>query len=79
MTSFSNYDLVIQAAIDGQGIALGWLGLVTPLIAKGDLVVVTEDIVRSNCCYKISYRNSSSRNGPKQVFEWLVNELEKNQ
>jgi LysR family transcriptional regulator, glycine cleavage system transcriptional activator len=36
--SFDNYTLLIQAAIAGQGIALGWASLVDHLIRKGQLV-----------------------------------------
>lgn len=35
---FDSYDNVIQAAVDGQGVALGFSGLVTNLIAQGRLV-----------------------------------------
>jgi LysR family glycine cleavage system transcriptional activator len=35
---FDSYDNVIQAALDGQGVALGFSGLVTNLINKGRLV-----------------------------------------
>lgn len=35
---FDSYDNVIQAALDGQGVALGFSGLVTGLIAQGRLM-----------------------------------------
>jgi putative choline sulfate-utilization transcription factor len=35
---FNTYALVVQAAIAGEGLALGWLGLVDPLLAAGMLV-----------------------------------------
>lgn len=34
----NTYSLVIEAALAGQGIALGWRGLVDPLLAKGSLI-----------------------------------------
>jgi len=37
---FNQYDLVIQAAVAGQGLALGRLGLIQPLIDEGRLVTV---------------------------------------
>lgn len=36
--TFNNYPMLVQAAIDGQGIALGWLHLVEGLLADGKLV-----------------------------------------
>jgi hypothetical protein len=39
---FNSYVIALQAAQDGQGVALGWQSLVAPLIAKRKLVQVTE-------------------------------------
>lgn len=35
--SFNTYSLVVQAAIGEQGVAIGWMGLVDPLLASGML------------------------------------------
>ncbi|MBI2717592.1 MAG: LysR family transcriptional regulator [Rhizobiales bacterium] len=40
---FNSYVIALQAAQDGQGVALGWLSLVATLIAKNSLVQVTPD------------------------------------
>jgi LysR family glycine cleavage system transcriptional activator len=37
---FSDYTVVVQAALIGQGVALGWLNVVSHLLARGDLVPV---------------------------------------
>lgn len=37
---FNQYDQVIQAALDGRGVALGRLNLIRPLLAAGRLVLV---------------------------------------
>ena len=39
---FNSYVIALQAALDGQGVALGWLSLVKPLIAKRDLIQVSQ-------------------------------------
>lgn len=39
---FNSYVIALQAAEAGQGVALGWLSLVRPLIANGALVQVTD-------------------------------------
>lgn len=36
----NTYSLVIEAALAGEGVALGWLGLVDPLLQRGALVEV---------------------------------------
>lgn len=45
--SLNNYTVVVQAARDGQGIALGWESLVTPLLQAGELVRVTDLVMPS--------------------------------
>lgn len=37
--SFNTYSLVVQAAIGEQGVAIGWMGLVEPLLASGMLKI----------------------------------------
>jgi DNA-binding transcriptional LysR family regulator len=36
---FNTYSMVVQAAMGGQGVALGWLGIIDPLLEAGLLVV----------------------------------------
>jgi putative choline sulfate-utilization transcription factor len=36
---FNTYSMVVQAAMGGQGVALGWLGLIDPLLETGLLAV----------------------------------------
>ncbi len=69
--SFNNYDMVTQSAIAGNGVALGWLGLVDGLIQQNLLVQATEDVVVSNAGYVMSRDHSSTRRGPKLVFDWI--------
>jgi LysR family glycine cleavage system transcriptional activator len=42
---FNSYILLIQAALEGQGIAMGWRRLVDPLIRRGELIPVTDEAV----------------------------------
>ncbi|MDP5216110.1 LysR family transcriptional regulator [Ruegeria sp. 2205SS24-7] len=69
--SFNNYDMVTQSAIAGNGFALGWLGLIDGLIQQNLLVQATEDVVVSNAGYVMSRDHSSTRRGPKLVFDWI--------
>lgn len=49
---FNSYVIALQAAQDGQGLALGWLSLVKPLIARRGLVQVTDaEIVPPHAFY----------------------------
>lgn len=62
MTSLDTYDLVIQAARDGIGVALGWHGLIDDLIADGRLVKAVPHVATSRRGYFLSVL---SENGEK--------------
>lgn len=47
----NTYDLVIQAAVAGEGLALGWLPLVEPHLAAGTLVAVGPEVQRPTTGY----------------------------
>lgn len=49
--AFNSYSLVVQAALAGQGVALGWLGLVDGLLASGALVRAHPAVRESDCGY----------------------------
>lgn len=73
--SFNNYDMVTQSAIAGDGVALGWLGLVDGLIQSGALVQVTEDVVVSDAGYVMSWGQTNLGQGPRKVFDWISKQV----
>lgn len=75
--SFNNYDMVTQAAIAGEGVALGWLGLIDGLLDQGTLVRATDDVVVSDAGYVMSRDHASSLRGPQQVFDWIAGQVER--
>lgn len=70
--SFNNYDMIVQSAVDGQGVALGWLGLIDDVIKRGSLVRATGDIVASNAGYIMSRDYSAPSRGPELIFDWIA-------
>ncbi len=72
--SFNNYDMVTQSAVAGDGIALGWLGLIDELLQKKQLVQVTEDIFTSEAGYVMSRDKSNLSSGPQRVFDWVADQ-----
>lgn len=74
--SSNNYDLILQSAVAGDGIALGWLGLIDDLLHKKQLVQATSDVVTSNVGYVMSREKTSLSHGPERVFEWIANHTE---
>lgn len=73
--SFNNYDMVTQAAVAGDGVALGWLGLIDGLLKQGTLVQATPDVVVSDAGYVMSRDHNSALRAPQQVFDWIASQV----
>ena len=69
----NDYSLIVQAATDGQGIALGWVHLVSELIAEGKLRQVGTGIVRTDQPFNTLIRATTTPNPSVETFTgWLV-------
>jgi LysR family glycine cleavage system transcriptional activator len=53
---FSNYHFMIQAAMDGEGVALGWHHLVADQIAENRLIKIGPAFRQPNSTYTLEYR-----------------------
>jgi putative choline sulfate-utilization transcription factor len=72
---FDNYTLLIQAAIGGQGVAIGWRHLVDNLLAQGLLCRPIEQTVMSNLGYYVVLPQRKRRGVLIQQFvDWLMKE-----
>lgn len=75
MFRFNDYSIVLQAAIEGQGIAQGWQHIVSPLIAQGLLVrPLQESITTQQPFYVIAPRNLELRSDVLNLKNWLIAE-----
>lgn len=73
---FDNYGLLVQAAIAGQGLALGWLPLVAPALEQGTLVQVFPRVLRSNRGYHVTLPAEQTLcDGAWRFYHWLRNEV----
>lgn len=71
--TFNNYTLLIQAAIAGQGIGMGWRGLVDDLLDGGMLVGLHELMLRSTQGYGlIDARPDSPGEAKRALQEWVL-------
>ena len=78
MFRFNDYSIVLQAAIEGQGVALGWKHLVDPLIAQGLLVRPLSQIVTTDQpIYVIAPKNTELRSDVLNLKNWLIAEAKK--
>jgi DNA-binding transcriptional LysR family regulator len=75
MLSFNDYAIVVQAALLGQGIALGWLNVTSHWLAQGALVPAEEEvIVTSRRCCLLTPPNRPLRPIVADVRDWLIEE-----
>ena len=76
MLRFNQYDQVVQAALAGQGVALGRAALVEPLIAQGQLVALGGGTWRaSGYAYWLCLAESAApRQEVRDVEAWIIDE-----
>lgn len=75
-TSFNNYLVILQAAQEGQGVALGWQRLVQPFLDSGQLTRPLPDSLRTEGAYYLLVQPGSLELRPelRRVYEWLCQE-----
>jgi putative choline sulfate-utilization transcription factor len=73
--TFNDYALVLQAAMAGQGVALGWRPLVNRLLDAGTLVVALDHEVRTSRGYFIvSPMRQRGQTRLARLRRWLIDE-----
>jgi len=69
---FSQYDQMIQAAVNGQGVALGRLPLVNDLVAQRQLVAPFKDAMASQHAYVLLQSDAARLKSEVQAFlDWM--------
>jgi putative choline sulfate-utilization transcription factor len=71
--SFNNYTMVVQATIGEQGFALGWAGLVDPLVEAGVLVTAGPSLDAPGRGYWL-LRPKSTDSAVRKLTGWLIDE-----
>ncbi|PSJ20670.1 LysR family transcriptional regulator [Halomonas sp. ND22Bw] len=70
---FNNYPLLVQAAIAGQGVALGWRGLVDDLIERGMLTGLDGlSLSTSNGYGMIDVHPEDRRDAKRAFMAWIL-------
>ena len=73
---FDNYANVIQAALDGQGVALGFSGIIDLLLANGQLVRPIEARQSAGgAVYLVSPRGVRLSALAQQFHDWVLEEV----
>ncbi|SER49589.1 DNA-binding transcriptional regulator, LysR family [Pseudomonas sp. NFACC02] len=73
---FSDYAVVVQAALLGQGMALGWLNVISNSLCKGELVPAIEAcrVTARRCCLVVP-ANRPVRPIVENVRDWIIEEM----
>lgn len=73
---FSDYSHIIQAAISGQGIALGWVPETSRLVIEGQLIPVCPQVVKTGRRYHILASNlTPMRPIVENIRDWMISEM----
>jgi DNA-binding transcriptional LysR family regulator len=73
---FSDYAVVVQAALLGQGVALGWLNVVSHCLVKGELLPAADQVrVAARRCCLVTPGNRPLRPVVEQVRDWIAEEM----
>jgi DNA-binding transcriptional LysR family regulator len=78
MFCYNNYPLVVEAAISGQGMCLGWEGLINPFIEEGKLIELGPRLKSKTRGYQIC-SDYYSTFAVGNVIKWLINEVKQEQ
>jgi DNA-binding transcriptional LysR family regulator len=72
----NDYSIVLQAAVSGQGIALGWRHVVQPLLDQGLLVRAVPDSVRTEHPFFIIARQTADlQPAVAALRDWLIGQM----
>lgn len=75
--SFSDYAVVVQAALLGQGVAFGWITVVSHGLMSGALVPASDRLTQGERnCVLLTPRNRPPRSVVGEIRHWIGTELE---
>ncbi|TKC86832.1 LysR family transcriptional regulator [Trinickia terrae] len=76
MLRFNQYDQVIQAALAGQGIAIGRIALIEPLLAEGKLAALDDSVPGRTTAYGywLYQAEANPRQDVSDVVAWIRSE-----
>jgi DNA-binding transcriptional LysR family regulator len=76
MLSFTDYAVVVQAALLGQGIALGWLTVASHWLLTGALVPASEALsITRRICEFLPPRNRPLRPVAAEITNWIIAQM----
>jgi LysR family glycine cleavage system transcriptional activator len=75
LLGFDNYANVIQAAVDGQGVALGFSPIVDELLGRGQLIrPLDHSLSKGYSVYLVVPAGAALNPGARDFFDWVIAE-----
>ncbi|KPD12331.1 LysR substrate-binding domain-containing protein [Phaeobacter sp. 11ANDIMAR09] len=75
---YPSYQFMLQAAADGEGVALAWRHLAADKISSGELVQIGRDLHRNEAGYFLEYRDTGHMSRHQErLLDWFVIEADK--
>jgi len=72
---FSDYAIVLQAALQGQGFAVGWLNVVSNWLCTEALMPVSYEVVKTGrLCHLVYSRQRPLSEAAANVRDWIIKE-----
>lgn len=76
--TFSDYAIVIQAAVSGQGIAMGWISVVSHLLATGIIVKAHPvPFITGRRYFLAMPKSRADRSVTREVRQWIADRMAK--
>lgn len=72
---FNTYTPMLQEAISGRGIALGWKEFIDPYLASGDLIRLGKDAMASDKAFYVVYRPDDEKGVFQAIAEALCSKV----
>ena len=74
--SINNYPMVIEAARQGQGVALGWSVLVEPYLLEGSLIKPVDSSIKTDFGYYLLIREQTADDEMiQQIAHWIQSQF----
>lgn len=74
--TFSDYAVILQAAMAGKGIALGWAHLIAHPLNDGLLVVCGDQAMRTHENYMLATQRGAVRKLVSEIKDWMLAEMQ---
>lgn len=73
---FTDYAVILQAALGGEGIALGWISVVSSALLKGTLVAASDLLIRTGQHHSlIAPRSKPLKPAIVDIINWLSSKM----